>query len=69
MLGYAVAFMIIALIAGAMGFGLVGGMASVGPQNCLFGRKLIKHTSRDAEMRDWQSAHGRRRRKEGRRVP
>ena len=27
MLGYAIAFLIIALIAGALGFGLVGGMA------------------------------------------
>ena len=36
MLGYAVAFMIIALIAGAMGFGLVGGMAYGAAKICFF---------------------------------
>lgn len=36
MLGYAVTFMIIALIAGAMGFGLVGGMAYGAAKICFF---------------------------------
>ena len=36
MLGYAVAFLIIALIAGAMGFGLVGGMAYGAAKICFF---------------------------------
>ena len=36
MLGYAVTFMIIALIAAAMGFGLVGGMAYGAAKICFF---------------------------------
>lgn len=36
MLGYAVTFLIIALIAGAMGFGLVGGMAYGAAKICFF---------------------------------
>ena len=36
LLGYAVTFMIIALIAAAMGFGLVGGMAYVAAKGCFF---------------------------------
>jgi uncharacterized membrane protein YtjA (UPF0391 family) len=36
MLGYAVMFMVIALIAGAMGFGLVGGMAYGAAKICFF---------------------------------
>lgn len=36
MLGYAVTFLIIALIAGAMGFGLVGGMAYGVAKICFF---------------------------------
>ena len=36
MLGYALTFMIIALIAGAMGFGLVGGMAYGAAKICFF---------------------------------
>ena len=36
MLGYALTFMIIALIAGALGFGLVGGMAYGAAKICFF---------------------------------
>ncbi len=36
MLGYALTFMVIALIAGAMGFGLVGGMAYGAAKICFF---------------------------------
>ena len=36
MLGYAVTFLIIALIAFAMGFGLVGGMAYSAAKICFF---------------------------------
>jgi uncharacterized membrane protein YtjA (UPF0391 family) len=36
MLGYALTFMIIALIAAAMGFGLVGGMAYGAAKICFF---------------------------------
>lgn len=36
MLRYAVTFMVIALIAGAMGFGLVGGMAYGAAKICFF---------------------------------
>lgn len=36
MLGYAVTFLIIALIAGALGFGLVGGMAYGAAKICFF---------------------------------
>ncbi|GAB5443380.1 MAG: hypothetical protein Fues2KO_37290 [Fuerstiella sp.] len=36
MLGYAILFFIIALIAGAMGFGLVGGMAYGAAKICFF---------------------------------
>lgn len=36
MLGYAVTFLVIALIAGAMGFGLVGGMAYGAAKICFF---------------------------------
>ena len=35
-MGYAVTFMIIALIAAAMGFGLVGGMAYGAAKGCFF---------------------------------
>ena len=36
MIRYAIAFMIIALIAGGMGFGLVGGMAYGAAKICFF---------------------------------
>jgi uncharacterized membrane protein YtjA (UPF0391 family) len=36
MLGYALTFMVIALIAGEMGFGLVGGMAYGAAKICFF---------------------------------
>ncbi|MCA9010033.1 MAG: DUF1328 domain-containing protein [Planctomycetaceae bacterium] len=36
MLGYAVTFLVIALIAAAMGFGLVGGMAYGAAKICFF---------------------------------
>lgn len=36
MLGYAITFVIIALIAGAMGFGLVGGMSFAAAKICFF---------------------------------
>jgi len=36
MIGYALTFLIIALIAGAMGFGLVGGMAYTAAKICFF---------------------------------
>ncbi len=36
MLGYALLFLVIALIAGAMGFGLVGGMAYTAAKICFF---------------------------------
>lgn len=36
MLNYAILFLIIALIAGAMGFGLVGGMAYGAAKICFF---------------------------------
>lgn len=36
MLGYAITFLVIALIAGALGFGLVGGMAYGAAKICFF---------------------------------
>ena len=36
MLGYAISFLIVALIAGALGFGLVGGMAYGAAKICFF---------------------------------
>lgn len=36
MLGWAILFLIIALVAGAMGFGLVGGMAYGAAKICFF---------------------------------
>ncbi len=36
MLGYAITFLVIALVAGALGFGLVGGMAYGAAKICFF---------------------------------